>query len=36
MGIVRTTVVVDAEGNVEQIYEKVKPKDHSKELLGVL
>ena len=36
MGIVRTTVVVDAEGNVEQIYEKVNPKDHSKELLGVL
>lgn len=36
MGIVRTTVVVDAEGNVEQIYEKVKPKDHSKDLLGVL
>ena len=36
MGIVRTTVVVDAEGNVEQVYEKVKPKDHSKELLGVL
>jgi len=36
MGIVRTTVVVDAGGNVEQIYEKVKPKDHSKELLGVL
>lgn len=36
MGIVRTTVMVDAEGNVEQIYEKVKPKDHSKELLGVL
>ena len=36
MGIFRTTVVVDAEGNVEQIYEKVKPKDHSKELLGVL
>ena len=36
MGIVRTTVVVDAEGNVTQIYEKVKPKDHSKELLGAL
>ena len=36
MGIIRTTVVVDADGKVEQIFEKVKPKDHSKELLGVL
>jgi len=36
MGIIRTTVVVDADGRVEQIFEKVKPKDHSKELLGVL
>ena len=36
MGIIRTTVVVDADGKVEQIFEKVKPKDHSKELLGML
>lgn len=36
MGIFRTTVLIDAKGNVEQIYEKVKPKDHSKELLGAL
>lgn len=36
MGIMRTTVVVDAVGKVEQIFEKVKPKDHSKELLGML
>ena len=36
MGIIRTTVVVDADGKVEQIFEKVKPKDHSKELLEML
>lgn len=36
MGIIRTTVVVDADGKVEQVFEKVKPKDHSKELLGML
>ena len=36
MGIIRTTVLVDTDGKVEQIFEKVKPKDHSKELLAVL
>jgi len=36
MGIIRTTVVVDTDGKVEQVFEKVKPKVHSKELLGVL
>ena len=36
MGITRTTVVVDADGKVEQVFEKVKPKDHSKELLEML
>ena len=36
MGIVRTTVVVDTDGNVEKIFEKVKPKDHSKDLLEML
>ncbi|MCH8272526.1 MAG: thioredoxin-dependent thiol peroxidase [Candidatus Marinimicrobia bacterium] len=36
MGIMRTTVVVDAEGKIEQIFEKVNPKDHSKDLLGML
>ena len=36
MGIIRTTVVVDTDGKVEQVFEKVKPKAHSKELLGVL
>lgn len=36
MGIIRSTVVVDTEGKVEQLFEKVKPKDHSKELLELL
>ena len=36
MGIIRTTVVVDADGKVEKVFEKVKPKDHSKELLEML
>ena len=36
MGIMRTTVVVDAEGKIEQIFEKVNPKDQSKDLLGML
>ncbi|MCH7886557.1 MAG: thioredoxin-dependent thiol peroxidase [Candidatus Marinimicrobia bacterium] len=36
MGIIRSTVVVDADGKVEKVFEKVKPKDHSKELLEML
>ena len=36
MGIIRSTIVVDTEGKVEQLFEKVKPKDHSKELLELL
>ena len=36
MGIIRSTIVVDTEGKVEQLFEKVKTKDHSKELLELL
>lgn len=36
IGIIRSTVVVDADGKVEKVFEKVKPKDHSKELLEML
>ena len=36
MGIIRSTIVVDTEGKVEQLFEKFKPKDHSKELLELL
>ena len=36
MGIIRTTVVVNADGMIENIFEKVKPKGHSEELLELL
>ena len=36
MGIIRNTYVIDAEGKIEMIYEKVKPKDHSREILELL
>lgn len=36
MGIIRNTYVIDAEGKIEKIYEKVKPKDHSREILELI
>lgn len=36
MGIFRNTYVIDDEGKIEMIYEKVKPKDHSKEILELI
>ena len=36
MGIVRTTVQIDKDGMIEQIYEKVKAKIHSKEILETI
>ena len=36
MGILRNTYVIDDEGKIEMIYEKVKPKDHSKEILELI
>lgn len=36
MGIIRTTVQIDQDGTIEKIYEKVKPKNHSKEILETL
>ena len=36
MGIIRNTYVIDVEGKIEIIYEKVKPKDHSGEILELL
>ena len=36
MGIIRNTYVIDVEGKIEMIYEKVKPKDHSREILELL
>lgn len=36
MGIVRTTVQIDKDGMIEQVYEKVKAKIHSKEILETI
>ena len=36
MGIIRTTVQIDKDGMIEQIYEKVKAKIHSKEILDII
>jgi len=33
MGVVRTTFVIDKEGAVAHVFEKVKPEGHDKELL---
>ncbi len=36
MGISRSTVIISPEGKVEAIFEKVKPKDHTEQLLQFL
>ena len=36
MGIIRTTVQIDKNGIIEQVYEKVKAKIHSKEILDTI
>lgn len=36
MGIMRSTFVIDEEGRVLRVFPKVKPKDHSQEVLAVL
>jgi peroxiredoxin Q/BCP len=36
MGVLRTTYLIDAEGQIVQVFEKVKPSDHSAELLAAL
>ena len=33
MGVVRTTFVINEDGNIEKIYEKVKPEENVKEVL---
>jgi thioredoxin-dependent peroxiredoxin len=35
-GIYRTTFVIDSEGNLQQVFEDVKPADHSAQLLQAL
>lgn len=34
MGTVRTTFIIDEKGNIENIIEKVKTKDHASQILG--
>ena len=36
MGVLRTTFLIDAEGKILRVFEKVKPADHSAELLADL
>ncbi|MCE9647908.1 MAG: thioredoxin-dependent thiol peroxidase [Chloroflexi bacterium] len=35
-GVLRTTFLIDTEGNIKRIYENVRPAEHSSELLGEL
>jgi peroxiredoxin Q/BCP len=35
-GVLRTTFLIDMEGNIKRIYENVRPAEHSNELLGEL
>jgi len=36
MGIARTTFIIDREGKIAHVFEKVKPKDHPAEVLSIL
>lgn len=36
MGVARTTFIIDADGKIVKIFEKVKPEDHDKEVLEAL
>jgi peroxiredoxin Q/BCP len=36
MGIVRSTFIIDEEGQIIKVFPKVSPKEHSKEVLAVL
>ena len=35
-GVLRTTFLIDMDGNIKRVYENVRPSDHSAELLGEL
>ena len=35
-GVLRTTFLIDGNGNIKRVYEKVRPAEHSVELLGEL
>lgn len=36
MGVLRTTFVIDPEGNIKKVFENVKPADHSAEVLAAV
>jgi peroxiredoxin Q/BCP len=36
MGVLRTTFLIDAQGQIARVFENVKPADHSAELLAEL
>jgi peroxiredoxin Q/BCP len=36
MGVLRTTFVIDEEGKIEEIFEKVKTKDHTNQIIKAL
>ena len=36
MGIIRSTYIIDPEGKIAKVFPKVKPKDHSQEVLQAL
>lgn len=36
MGVIRTTYLIDGEGQITHVFENVKPADHSAELLAIL
>jgi len=35
-GVYRTTFVIDPDGVIKKVFEKVKPADHSQEVLAVV
>jgi peroxiredoxin Q/BCP len=35
-GILRTTFIIDEEGRIEQVFEKVKPKGHGEQVVNAL
>ena len=36
MGVIRSTFLIDEDGKVEQVIEKVKTKDHAEQILELL
>ena len=35
-GVLRTTYIIDGEGKVAQVFEKVRPAEHSEEVLAAI